>query len=156
MDEDLIALGIMVGLLVFFPFSVVVFILGCVSYSRTKAWDRARNQRATSLESSSSLLNNENDSDSEFDDTDDEAEHNERKAEEARDAMLTFGQKWRKEFAKAWKGKGVKELQKERERAERKKLAKAVASELERRERRRARKAEREARDNEGLPPYKN
>lgn len=156
MDEDLIAFAVMVGMLLFFPFSVVVFVIGCVSYSRTKAWDRARNQRTTSLESSSSLLENDNDSDSEFDDTDDEAEHNERKAEEARDAMLTFGQKWRKEFGKCWKGKGVAQIQKERERAERKKLAKAVAKELERRERRRARKAEREARDMEGLPPYKN
>lgn len=155
MDEDLIALCAMVGLLVIFPFSIVVFVIGCVSYSRTKAWDRERNKRSTSLESSSGLLNAEDD-ESDYYDTDDEAEANERKAEESRDAMLTFGQKWRKEFGRCWKGKGVVQIQKERERQERRKLAKAVAKELERRERRRARKAEREANGDDGLPPYKN
>ena len=84
----------------------------------------------------------------EFYDTDDENEANERKAEEARDNLLTFGQKWRKEFGRCWKGKGVVQLQKEREREERRKLARAVAKELERRERRRARK------ERGGLPVY--
>ncbi|KAL1602600.1 hypothetical protein SLS60_006016 [Paraconiothyrium brasiliense] len=146
MDEDLIALCFMVGLLIVFPLSVVTLVLGSVAYSRTKAWDRERNQRTSAQES----LLNKDDDDSEFYDTDDEAEANERKAEETRDAMLTFGQKWRKEFGKAWKGKGMAQMQKEREREERRKLAKAVAKELDRRERRAARKAERK----EGLPPY--
>ncbi|KAJ4289547.1 hypothetical protein N0V90_010876 [Kalmusia sp. IMI 367209] len=153
MDEDLIALCVMVALLVFFPFSVVVLILGLVSYSRTKAWDKARAKKVANLESST-LLSDDDDSD--FYDTDEEADRTERKAEEQRDAFLTFGQKWRKEFVKCWKGKGAAQLLKEREREERKKLAKAVARELERRERRKARKAEREIKENEGLPPYKN
>jgi hypothetical protein len=146
MDEDLIALCAMVGVLIVFPLSVVTLVLGSVSYSRTKAWDRARNQRTSAQES---LLNNDAE-DSEFYDTDDEADANERKAEEARDAMMTFGQKWRKEFGKAWKGKGMVQIQKEREREERKKLAKAVAKELDRRERRAVRKADKK----EGLPRY--
>lgn len=151
MDEDLLALGAVLTLLIAFPFSVVAFVLACVSYSRTRAWDRARNQRATKLEASSSLLskdNNDDDDDSEFYDTDDENEANERKVEEARDNLLTFGQKWRKEFGRCWKGKGVVQIQKEREREERRKLARAVAKELERRERRRARK------ERGGLPVY--
>ncbi|OAG01728.1 uncharacterized protein CC84DRAFT_1221213 [Paraphaeosphaeria sporulosa] len=147
MDEDLVALCVMVGVLIVFPLSVVALVLGSVAYARTKAWDRARNQRTTAQES---LLPTAQDDDSEFYDTEDEAEANERKAEESRDAMMTFGQKWRKEFGKAWKGKGMKQIQKEREREERRKLAKAVAKELDRRERRAARKAEKK----EGLPRY--
>lgn len=151
MDEDLLAFGAVLTILIAFPFSIVALTLAIVSYSRTKAWDRARNQRSTSLEASSSLLPNSNDDDdSEFYDTDDENEANERKAEEARDNMLTFGQKWRKEFGKCWKGKGVVQIQKEREREERRKLAKAVKKELERRERRRLRK------EREGKDVYKN
>ncbi|KAJ4348736.1 uncharacterized protein N0V89_010114 [Didymosphaeria variabile] len=146
MDEDLIALCFMVGLLIVFPLSILTLVLGSVAYSRTKAWDRERNQKSTAQES----LLNKDDDDSEFYDTDDEAEADERKAEEARDAMLTFGQKWRKEFGKAWKGKGMAQMLKEKEREERRKLAKAVAKELDRRERRAARKAEKK----EGLPPY--
>lgn len=153
MDEDLIALCVMVALLLVFPFSVVAFTLGLVAYSRTKAWDKARSQKAANLESSTLLSG---DDDSEFDDTDDEAERSERKAEEQRDAFLTFGQKWRKEFVKCWKGKGAAQLQKDREREERRKLAKAVAKELQRMERRKLRKAEREAMADHGLPPYKN
>lgn len=148
MDEDLIALCVMVGVLIVFPLSVVTLVLGSVAYARTKAWDRARNQRTTAQESL--LPTADADDDSEFYDTDDETEANERKAEQSRDAMMTFGQKWRKEFGKAWKGKGIKQIQKEREREERRKLAKAVAKELDRRERRAAKKAE----TKEGLPRY--
>ncbi|KAF9732192.1 hypothetical protein PMIN06_009902 [Paraphaeosphaeria minitans] len=147
MDEDLIALCVMVGVLIVFPLSVVALVLGSVAYARTKAWDRARNHLSNAQES---LLPTAEDDDSEFYDTDDEAEANERKDEEARDAMMTFGQKWRKEFGKAWKGKGMMQIQKEREREERRKLAKAVAKELDRRERRAARKAD----TKEGLPRY--
>ncbi|KAF2443424.1 hypothetical protein P171DRAFT_432682 [Karstenula rhodostoma CBS 690.94] len=137
----------MVGILIVFPLSIVALVLGSVAYARTKSWDRARNQRSTAQES---LLPTATDDDSEFYDTDDETEANERKAEESREAMMTFGQKWRKEFGKAWKGKGIKQMQKEREREERRKLAKAVAKELDRRERRAARKAEKK----EALPRY--
>lgn len=151
MDEDLIALTVMVGVLIVLPLSVVTLVLGSVSYARTKAWDRARNQRATAQEA---LLPGSSSDDSEFYDTDDENEANERKAEESREAMMTFGQKWRKEFGKAWKGKGMVQIQKEREREERRKLAKAVAKELERRERRAARKIEAGKREKEGLPRY--
>lgn len=152
MSEDVIALFFMIGVLIIFPLSVITFVFVCIAYSRTKAWDRARNQRTSAQES---LLNRDDDDESEFYDTDDETEANERKAEESRDAMLTFGQKFRKEFVKVWKGKGIVELQKEKQREERRKLAKAVAKELERRERRAARKAERAKMGEEGLPPYK-
>lgn len=151
MDEDLIALAVMVGVLLVFPLSVVALILACISYARTRAWDRARNQRSTLQESLLPSSSTSDDSDSEFYDTDDENEANERKAEESREAMMTFGQKWRKEFCKAWKGKGMVQIQKEREREERRKLARAVKKELERRERR----AERKRRgEKEGLPRY--
>ena len=147
MDEDLIAFGIVMLLFLSFPFLTVLSITGCVAYSRTKAWDKARNQRAVSLESSETnpLVT----------EADDEEEHNQRQADEEADKHLTFGQKFRKEFKSVWMGKGKTDVLKQKEREERRKLAKAVARELDRRERRKARAAaKKEDGSNDFLPAY--
>ncbi|KAI8935631.1 hypothetical protein NX059_007159 [Plenodomus lindquistii] len=154
MDEDLIAFACVMVLFLAFPFITVLSITGCVAYGRTKAWDKARNQRAVSLESPETNPLVENDDESDFYDTDDETEHNERKAEEEADKFLTFNQKFRKEFRKVWSGKGKVDVMKQKEREDRRKLAKAVAREMNRIERRRARAAAR-ATESEDLPPYK-
>jgi len=162
MDEDLIAFGIVMLLFLSFPFLTVLSITGCVAYSRTKAWDKARNQRAVSLESSETNRlvadnnnnNNNNHEESDFYDTEDEEEYNQRQAEEEADKHISFGQKFRKEFKKVWTGKGKNEVLKQKEREERRKLAKAVARELERRERRAARKAANKAQSEDDLPAY--
>lgn len=152
MDEDLIAFGIVMVLFLSFPILLVLSITGCIAYSRTKAWDKARNQGSLALESRRLVDDADaSDSESDFYDTDDENEHNKRKAEEESDKLLTFRQKYRKEFRKCWNGKGRDEVVKTKEREERRKLAKAVARELERRERRRVRKEERAR---EELPKY--
>lgn len=152
MDEDLVAFGIVMVLFLSFPFLIVLSITGCVAYSRTKVWDRERNQRAVSLESESNRLV-EDEEESDFYDTDDEEEHNKRKAEEEADKYITFNQKFRKEFRKVWSGKGKDEILKQREREDRRKLAKAVAREMARIERRKARKAAKGG-ESEELPPY--
>ena len=151
MDEDLIAFGIVMVLFLSFPLLIVFSITGCIAYSRTKAWDKARNQGSISLEASR-LVENADDDESDFVDTDDEEEHNKRQAEEEADKSLTFNQKFRKEFRKCWNGKGREEIVKNKEREERRKLAKAVARELDRRERRKARQAAKG--QAEDLPPY--
>ncbi|KAF1838663.1 hypothetical protein BDW02DRAFT_564771 [Decorospora gaudefroyi] len=150
MDEDLIAFGIVMLLFLSFPFLMVLSITGCIAYSRTKAWDKARNQRAVSLEAETNRLV-EADDESDFYDTDDEEEHNKRVAEEEIDKSLTFNQKFRKEFKKVWSGKGKTEILKQKEREERRKLAKAVAREMNRIERRKARAAKVQSED---LPAY--
>jgi hypothetical protein len=153
MDEDLIAFGIVMMLFLSFPFLTVLSITSCVAYSRTKTWDRARNQRAVSLEADeANPLVSSDSEDEDFYDTDDEEEHNTRRAEEDADKNLTFGQKFRKEFRKVWSGKGKPDLLKQREREERRKLAKAVARELQRVERRKARAAAKAM--SEDLPAY--
>lgn len=151
MDEDLIAFGIVMVAFLSMPLILVLSITGCIAYSRTKAWDKTRNQGAISLESSR-LVENPEDDESDFVDTDDEDDHNKRKAEEESDKTLTFKQKFRKEFKNCWNGKGRDEMVKIKEREERRKLAKAVAREMDRRERRRARQAARG--QAEELPPY--
>jgi hypothetical protein len=153
MDEDIIAMCVVLTVLLAFPLSVVLFTTGCIAYARTKKWDKERTLKTANLESETNTLLDSDEDD--FLDTDDEADHNARKTEEAQDRLLTFNQMWRKEFGKVWNGKGAKQLIKEREREERRKLAKAVAQELERRERRRARKAAREAGEGDALPPYR-
>lgn len=152
MDEDLVAFGCVMVLFLAFPFFTVLGITGCVAYGRTKTWDKARNQRAVSLESETNRLVEEDD-ESDFYDTDDETEHNTRKAEDEADKFLTFNQKFRKEFKKVWTGKGKVDVIKQREREERRKLAKAVAREMNRIERRRARAAA-QGTDSDDLPPY--
>ena len=152
MDEDLIAMIVVMGLFVTFPLGVVLFTTACIAYSRTKTWDKERNLKSVNAESSDPLIDDEDD----FLDTDDEEEYATKKAEEENDKTLTFKQKFRKEFRAVWSGKGREQIVKEREREERKKLAKAVAKELERRERRRARKAERQAGFEAAPPSYKN
>jgi hypothetical protein len=152
MDEDLLALIVVMGVFVTFPLGVVLFTTGCIAYSRTKKWDKERNLKAVNAESSDPLIDGEDD----FLDTDDEEEYAAKKAEEENDKTLTFKQKFRKEFRAVWSGKGREQIIKEREREERKKLAKAVAKELERLERRRARKAERQAGFEAAPPSYKN
>ncbi|CAE7201926.1 hypothetical protein CFE70_008345 [Pyrenophora teres f. teres 0-1] len=156
MDEDLIAFSIVMLLFLSFPFLTVLSITGCVAYTRTKAWDKARNQRAVSLESSETnrLVAEVNDSESDFYDTDDEEEHNQRQADEEADKHLTFGQKFRKEFKSVWTGKGKTDVLKQKEREERRKLAKAVARELDRRERRKARAAAKKGDSDDLLPAY--
>ncbi|OAL49331.1 hypothetical protein IQ07DRAFT_588653 [Pyrenochaeta sp. DS3sAY3a] len=163
--ELVIAICTSISLFISFPVIVFLSVISCAAYSRTKAWDKARNQRTLSLEgqplverNNNSSTDNNGDSDSEFDDTDDEAERVERKAQDAADAadaFLTFGQKFRKEWPRAWRDEcwsDKAEIAKKKE--ERRELAKAVAKELERRERRRARDVEREG-GAEDLPPYK-
>ncbi|USP75378.1 uncharacterized protein yc1106_02652 [Curvularia clavata] len=155
MDEDVVAFAIVMLLFLAFPFFSVLGITGCIALSRTRAWDKARNQRAVSLETSETnrLVNEDDESD--FYDTEDEEEHNKRQAEEEADKHITFGQKFRKEFRKVWAGKGKDEILKQKEREERRKLAKAVARELERRERRKARKAAKSMQQScEDLPAY--
>jgi hypothetical protein len=152
MDEDLIAFGIFMLLFLSFPFLTVLGITGCVAYSRTKTWDKARNVRAVSLESETNPLVESNDDESDFYDTDDEEEHNTRRAEEEADKNITFNQKFRKEFKKVWSGKGKTDIVKQREREERRKLAKAVAREMQRVERRKARAAAKV--QSEDLPAY--
>jgi len=149
MDEDfqdLLALGVFMVALLSMPFVLLMSIMTCVAYSRTKAWDKARNQGAIALESERLV----DDDESDFLDTDDEDDHKKRKADEEADKTLTFKQKFWKEFKHAWTGKSREDIVKTKEREERRKLAKAVAREMDRRERRRARQAE-------DLPPsYKN
>ena len=153
MDEDLLALIVVMGGFVTFPLGVVLFTTGCIAYSRTKKWDKERNLKSVNAESSDPLIDGDEE---DFLDTDDEEEYAAKKAEEESDKTLTFKQKFRKEFRAVWSGKGREQIVKEREREERKKLAKAVAKELERRERRRARKAERQAGFEAAPPSYKN
>lgn len=153
MDEDLIAFGCVMVFFLALPFVTVLSVTGCVAYGRTKAWDKARNQRAVSLESSENNPLVENDEESDFYDTDDETEHNARKTEEEADRSLTFGQKFRKEFRKVWNGKAKVDVVKQKECEERRKLAKAVARELNRIERRKARASARGI-ESEDLPPY--
>jgi hypothetical protein len=148
MDEDLIAFGIVMVVLLSMPFALLMSIMSCVAYSRTKAWDKKRNQGSLALESEPLV-----DDESDFLDTDDEEEHNKRKADAEADKTLTFKQKFWKEFRSAWNGKGREEIMKNKEREERRKLAKAVAREMDRRERRRARAAAQG--QSEDLPPYK-
>lgn len=150
MDEDLIAFGIVMVLFLSFPVLVVLSITGCVAYGRTKAWDKSRNQATVGLEGTPLVNSAEEESD--FYDTDDETEHNKRKAEDEADRFLTFNQKFRKEYRKVWSGKGREDVVKQKEREERRKLAKAVARELDRRERRRARQVAQG--EPEDLPPY--
>lgn len=154
MDEDLLALIVVMGVFVTFPLGVVLFTTGCIAYARTKKWDKERNLKAVNAESSDRLIDGEDEDD--FLDTDDEEEFAAKKAEEENDKILTFKQKFRKEFRAVWSGKGREQIIKEKEREERRKLAKAVAKELERRERRRARKAERQAGFEAAPPSYKN
>lgn len=154
MDEDLLAMLLVLGLFVSFPIAVVAFTTGCIAYSRTKAWDKERNLKAVNAEASTLLP--DADSDDDYLDTDDEAEQTARKTEEENDKFLTFGQMYRKQFRKVWSGKNAQQIVKEREREERRKLAKAVAKEIDRRERRRARKAERQASFEAAPPSYKN
>ncbi|RMZ74145.1 hypothetical protein GMOD_00005004 [Pyrenophora seminiperda CCB06] len=156
MDEDLIAFGIVMLLFLSFPFLTVLSITGCVAYSRTKAWEKARNQSAVSLESSENnrLVTEADDDESDFYDTDDEEEHNQRQADEEADKHLTFGQKFRKEFKSVWTGKGKTDVLKQKEREERRKLAKAVARELDRRERRKAKSAAKKGGSTDFLPAY--
>ncbi|EOA80681.1 hypothetical protein ACJQWK_09659 [Exserohilum turcicum] len=154
MDEDLIAFGIFMLLFLSFPFLTVVSITGCVAYSRTKAWDKARNQRAVSLESSeTNRLVAQDDDESDYYDTEDEEEHSKRQAEEEADKDISFNHKFRKEFRNVWMGKGKADVLKQKEREERRKLAKAVARELDRRDRRKARAANR-VQSSEDLPAY--
>ncbi|KAJ4370364.1 hypothetical protein N0V83_004882 [Neocucurbitaria cava] len=152
MDEDFIAFGIVMLLFLAFPFLVVVSITGCVAYSRTKAWDKARNQATVGLEGTPLVGCGEEESD--CCDTNDEEEHKKYKAKEEADKLLTFKRKFRKEFRKLWNGKGREDVMKQKEREDRRKLAKAVARELDRRERRRARQAE-QVGESEDLPPYR-
>jgi hypothetical protein len=152
MDEDLIAFGIVMVLFLSVPVMITCSITGCVAYGRTKAWDRARNQGAITLESTR-LVENSDDDESDFVDTDDEDDYNKRKAEEEAEKSLTFKQKFWKEFKKCWNGKVGSELVKTKEREDRKKLAIAIAKVLDRRERRRARKAAAKGQADE-LPPY--
>ena len=160
MDDDtlpLIAMGSMFALFLSFPFMAIAIATSCIAYSRTKEWEKKRTLEAANTESEGiNLLDSDED---DFLDTDDEADYNERKAEEEADKFLTFNQKWRKEFRTVWKGRGKEQIKKDKEREERKerrKLAKAVAQELERRERRRANKAAREEVGAEDtLPPYR-
>jgi hypothetical protein len=149
MDDDLIAFGVIMLGFLSMPFLVVLGVTGCVAYSRTKAWDKTRNQGAISLESSRLV---DEDEESDFLDTDDENDHIQRKTEEESDKSLTFNQKFRKEFKKCWNGKGREDIINTKVREERRKLAKAVAREMDRRERRRARKAA--SGQSEDLPPY--
>jgi hypothetical protein len=153
MDEDLIAFAIVMLLFLSFPFITVLSITGCVAYSRTKAWDKTRNQRAVGLESENNRLVTPDD-ESDFYDTDDEEEHNKRKAEEDADQFLTFHQKFRKEFKKVWAGKGKTDVLKQKEREERRKLAKAVAREMNRIERRKARAQAQASAQSDDLPAY--
>jgi hypothetical protein len=150
MDEDLIAFCAVMVLFLSFPVSVALITTSCVAYSRAKAWDKARNIKANNVETNRLV---DNDDDSDFYDTDDEEEHNARKAEELAESHMTFREKWGKEFRKVWSGKGAKEIVKQREREERRKLAKAVAKELERIERRRAKKMVAQQ-GSETLPAY--
>ena len=154
MDEDLVAMIVVLGLFVTFPLAVVAFTTGCIAYSRTKAWDKERNLKVVNAEASTLLP--DADSEDDFLDTEDEAEQTARKTEEEKDRFLTFNQMFRKQFRKVWCGKNGQQIIKERERQERRQLAKAVAKELDRRERRRARKAEREAGFEAAPPSYKN
>ncbi|KAF2655395.1 hypothetical protein K491DRAFT_692987 [Lophiostoma macrostomum CBS 122681] len=165
MDEDLLELlAVMAGFIVIFiglPLAIVLTITGCIAYSRTKKWDRERNQRTIKLESEPLVgrASTSSEDEDEFYDTEDEEEHTKRKAEEDADNLLTFRQKFRKEFGKCWKGKNMEEMRKEKEREERRQLAKAVAKELDRRDRRRERAALKkmgeDAAELESLPPYK-
>ncbi|KAF2133057.1 hypothetical protein P153DRAFT_283733 [Dothidotthia symphoricarpi CBS 119687] len=150
MDEDLLAFGAVMVFFLSMPLIAVLSVTSCIAYSRTKAWDKTRNQQAVALESEPLV---DDDDDSAYD-TEDEEEQTKRKAEDEADRFLTFGQMYRKNFRKVWSGKNRVDIVKEREREERKKLAKAVAREMDRRERRRARKAEQA--QVESLPPYKN
>lgn len=139
MDENIIVICVVMGLLPTSPPSVFVLITSYIAYARTKKWDKERTLKAANIKSETNTLFDTDEDD--FLDTDDEAEYNERMAEEEKDKFLTFNQMWRKEFRKVWNGKGTKQLVKERGREERWKPAKAVAREPDRRERRRARKA---------------
>ena len=50
MDEDLLALIVVMGVFVTFPLGVVLFTTGCIAYSRTKKWDKERNLKSVNAE----------------------------------------------------------------------------------------------------------
>lgn len=151
MDEDLAVGLLFIVLFLTFPFLLVLSILSCIAYSRTRAWkkEQIRLQSADN----EPLVTPEEEED--FLDTDDEEDHKKQKAEELADRNLTTRQKFRKEFGKAWRGNGMNTL-KQREREERRKLAKAVAREIERRDRRRERESRQAGSSADGdlLPRY--
>lgn len=157
-DPPFIIIGLVFAAFLSFPFILIAFTTACIAHSRAKEWDRKRKTNDHDVELNETLLAEEEE---DFLDSDDEADYNERKAEKEKDSLLTFNQKWRKEFRAVWKGRTKEVIQKEKEREERKerrKLAKAVAQEMERRERRRASKAAREEAGVDGdepLPPYR-
>ncbi len=161
MDDD--TLEIIYGLLfmslfILFPVVLVLSITACIALSSTREWQKAR--AAASSPSSSSIesapLNPDEEAEEEdeldFLDSDEEADYHALKAEQAADKLLTFRQKFRKDFKKIWTGGVGKDAAKIREREERRKVARAVAREIERLERRRVRRGERGL--GEGLPSY--
>lgn len=152
MIEILIIFGFL-ALVASFPLLVALAITGSIAYTRTRKWDKARQQRSIGSASESNRLVGEKDLDSDdFYDTEDEEEHEQRKKEEEADRFLTFRQKYWKEFKGVWSGKGNTDAAKKKEREDRRKLAKAVVRELARVERRKARTATAETGD---LPPQK-
>ncbi|KAF2749108.1 hypothetical protein M011DRAFT_325948 [Sporormia fimetaria CBS 119925] len=110
MDEDLLALGLMLSIFILWPISMVLLIIGIASYTRTKSWDKARKTAATEKAESNPLVDPE-DSDKDFYDTDDEEDIEAQRKEEEVDGHLTFNQKWRKEFCRGWKGKRISEIE---------------------------------------------
>lgn len=159
MDEDLLAFCAVMAVFLSAPLLVVFSITSCIAYSRTKAWDKKRNQRITTLESEplvavTTTTSSADAADPDLDldyDTEDEAEQTQRKAQEEADRSLSFWQMYRRNFASVWRGKGREELVREKERAERRerrKIAREVVRLLERRERMGRGVGE-------GLPPYK-
>lgn len=137
MDEDLIVGLLFIILFLTFPFLLVLSILSCIAYSRTRTWQKE--QARLHQPGAEPLVEDPEEEEDDFLDTEDEEDYKSRKAEEAADRNLTTRQKFRKEFGKAWRGNGVKDVAKQREREERRKIAKAVAREIERLERRRGR-----------------
>jgi biopolymer transport protein ExbB/TolQ len=149
-DGPPVIMFVLMPLFLLWPFIALSIINAIVSYRRTRKWDKARKQTDTELEAVNTLLSPDEETD--FLDTDDENEYNERKAEEENDRYLNFRQKWWKEFKSGISSKKAKREAEKKEREERRKLAKAVARELER-ERRGTTNSEGVGQDEEALPP---
>lgn len=137
-EDFIVLLGFCI--LIASPIILVLFITGCIAYSHTRTWQKAKLQRLRDAEFQNPLLANkgspqQQEEEPEFLDSEDEAEYREQQAEEAEseaDWNLTTGQKFRKEWKKCWGG-NAKKLQRQnekKEREERRKIAREVVREM--------------------------
>lgn len=118
------------------PLIIIFSISLAITYNKTVAWDKARKEKQARIDAIEEQPLVDEESDLDFVDTEDEEDYRKSKIEAENDDMLTFKQKFWKEWKKP-AAQNAKDEQKKKEREERRKLAKAVARQLDRLQRRR-------------------